>query len=106
MSFGKFPLFQGATRVATLFGIPRAVFGGILAISAVTFLVAKHYGLAIGPILWVICYAITKHDERMFRILYLFFITKFFTLRESGYVELWNGSSVSPVSYNGFEGVK
>jgi len=106
MQFGKFPLFQGATRVATVFGIPRNVFGGILAISAVTFLVAKHYGLAIGPILWVICYAITKRDERMFRILFLFLLTKFYTIRESGYVDLWNGSSVSPVSYNSFEDLK
>lgn len=89
-------MFKGAIRLPTVALIPRNVFGIILAICATLWLTLHWYAVALFVFLWTVCYAITKKDDRAFRIIGLWFITKFATTRESIFTGVWGGSSVSP----------
>jgi len=98
---GVYPLFKGATRLPTYGGIPRNVMLLNLMIGGTLFMTLHFYAIAIFLILWIICYAITKHDDRMFRIIWLVMKTKWAS--RSVFTKKWGGYSCSPTDYSGNE---
>jgi type IV secretion system protein VirB3 len=96
----KFPLFKGATRVATWFLVPRDVFIVTFMFAASLFMAIHLWALLVFAILWLIEWGITKHDDRMFRIIWLWLKTKVRNMFESSFTRLWGGSSYSPVDYS------
>ena len=95
----KFPLFKGATRVPCWFFVPRTVLLGTFMFCGALYMFIHLYAMLLFALLWMVEYAITKHDERMFRILWLWIITKVRNRFDSRLTALWKGSSFSPVSY-------
>ncbi|KVE33105.1 type IV secretion system protein VirB3 [Burkholderia sp. TSV86] len=95
----KFPLFKGATRVPTFLLIPRNMFIVILMGSACLFMVIKFYAIGVFALLWVITWAVTKYDDRMFRILWLWLITKVKNSFDSRFTNALGGSTYAPVEY-------
>lgn len=92
----SFPFFKGAARVPTYFGVPIwplmfAIF--IVALIAMNLSLWWWFSM---PFVWAIMAAITKTDDRAFRIWSLFIDTK---LRNFRYLKLWGASSYSPVYY-------
>jgi len=73
----KYPLFKGATRLPTFFGIPRNVFLITLVVSATFFMFIHLYAIGVFAILFSIEYMLCKYDERIFRIISLYIQTKF-----------------------------
>ncbi|MDL6958162.1 hypothetical protein QS504_24745, partial [Escherichia coli] len=49
--------------------------------------------------LWFIEFCISKHDDRMFRIIWLAIMTKGLNMINSPFTKLWGGSSYSPTDY-------
>src|SRR6266702_3789671 len=95
----KFPLFKGATRVATWLLIPRNVFVLTFMFSASLFMLIHLWALLVFGGLWLIEWSITKYDDRMFRIIGLLLKTKVRNMYESAFTRVWGGSSYSPVDY-------
>lgn len=96
----KFPLFKGATRVATWLLVPRNVFVLTFMFSASLFMMIHLWALLVFAALWLIEWGITKHDDRMFRIIGLWLKTKVRNMVESGFTRQWGGSSYSPVDFS------
>lgn len=96
----KFPLFKGATRVATWLLVPRNVFVLTFMFSASLFMMIHLWALLVFGALWLIEWGITKHDDRMFRIIGLWMKTKVRNMVESAFTRRWGGSSYSPVDYS------
>lgn len=97
--FKPFPLFKGACRLPTFFGIPRTVFILLGCASGSMFLIFKFYVLPFVFIAFMICWIVTRYDDRAFRILGLWFKTKFQNTRNKRFADLWKASSYSPVRY-------
>jgi type IV secretion system protein VirB3 len=95
---GRMPLFKGAARVPRALGIPRTVCLLIFMFSAALFMIIHLWALLILAFLWIICKALTKYDDRMFRIIGLWLQTKFSNSFDSKFKQ-WGGSSYSPVDY-------
>lgn len=95
---GKKPLFKGVTRVAKIGWIPRNVALIIFMISATLFMTLHFWSLLVFVVLWSIAAALTKYDDRIFRIIGLWWQTKFSNYQDSPF-KSWGGSSYSPVSY-------
>lgn len=95
---GQRPLFKGATRVARAIGIPRTVALIIFMFSSALFMIIHAWALLIFGLSWVISAALTKYDDRMFRIIWLWLQTKFINSYDSPFKQ-WGGSSYSPVDY-------
>ncbi|EIF32256.1 type IV secretory pathway, VirB3 component [Burkholderia sp. Ch1-1] len=95
----KFPLFKGATRVPTWAFVPRDVFILTFMFSGALFMIIHFYAIAIFALLWLIEWAITKHDDRAFRIIWVWLKTKVRNRFDSRFTGLWGGSSYSPVDY-------
>ncbi|WP_225776482.1 type IV secretion system protein VirB3 [Pseudomonas sp. Marseille-Q5115] len=96
---GRFPLFKGATRLPTWLGVPRTVLGVTLMFCATLFMTIHLWALGLFGLLWFIEWCISKHDDRMFRILYLGFRTKVLNRINSPFTKRWGGSSSSPIDY-------
>jgi len=99
MADGRYPLFKGATRVPVWIGIPRNVMLGIIIVTATLFMTLHFWAFAVGATAYAVCWTITKHDDRMFRIIGLAFKTKVINLINSPFKSKWGGSSYSPVDY-------
>lgn len=95
----KFPFFKGATRVPTWAFVPRDVFLLTAMFTGAMFMLVHFYAIGIFAFLWLIEWAITKHDDRMFRIIWIWLKTKVRNRIDSGFTGLWGGSSYSPVDY-------
>ena len=95
---GQRPLFKGATRVPRLAGVPRTVALVIFMISATLFMTLHLWSLLVFAVMWSIAAALTKYDDRMFRILSLWLQTKFRNAHDTPFKQ-WSGSSYSPVDY-------
>lgn len=90
-----FPLFKGATRAATLWGVPMIP---LLVMGLGVAVVALLFGLrwwALAPVLWAAMAGITRHDDQAFRIWQLAFDTK---LRNRN-KRFWGASSYAPSNY-------
>jgi type IV secretion system protein VirB3 len=100
------PVFKGATRLPTFAGVPRTVILFTAIGCGVMFMFIHAYAIFIFAILYAIEWSITKHDDKMFHILLLSFNT---TLRSQllffgktrRFWKIWNGSSESPIVYEG-----
>ena len=100
-----FPLFAGACRVPTVFGVPMMpllVAVGLVAMIAMW--ISLWWWLFLIPVV-VIMRLITKHDDRAFSIWWLWFETRGRN-RVSGWLRglgwnqgLWGGSSYAPTNY-------
>ena len=95
---GKKPLFKGITRVPRAIGIPRTIALLLFMFCSALFMIIHIWALLIFAILWIICKTLTQYDDRMFRIIGLWFKSKFINSYESK-CKQWGGSSYSPVSY-------
>jgi len=98
---GVFPLFKGATRLSTFAGVPRFVILGTFMFCAALFMTIHAWALALFGLLWFIEWCISKHDDRMFRVLALTVRTKVFNRINSPFTSLWGGSSYSTIDYKG-----
>lgn len=90
-----FPLFKGATRVATFWGVPMMpllVMFIVVAVGALTLNIWLWFG---APVLWFIMAQITKHDDKAFRIWWLWIDTKL----RNGNKGFWGASTYSPTNY-------
>lgn len=100
---GVFPLFKGACRLPTFGGVPRMVILGTFVFCGAAFMTLHFYAVALFGFLWFVEWCISKHDDRMFRILVLAARTKVFNLVNSPFTKLWGGSSYGTVDYSGRE---
>lgn len=88
----KFPLFKGATRVATVRGVPTVpLMLMLITVACITLLTSLWCALLAVP-LWLIMAAITKSDDRAFRIWGLWIETKMMNRNQ----KFWGASSYSP----------
>ncbi|WP_417522315.1 VirB3 family type IV secretion system protein [Marinobacter sp.] len=94
-----FPLFKGACRLPTVFGIPRSIVIYLGVGGGMLFLFIKFYALPFILLAFAICWSVTLYDARAFRILGLWFKTKFQNTRKKQFFQLWKASSYSPIRY-------
>src|SRR6201992_2706705 len=99
MKAGEFPLFKGATRVPTYMGVPRVSFLLIFMVSGALFMVIHFWTFLLFGFLWFVAFCITKHDDRMFRVIGLAFTTKVVNRIDSPFTKKWGGSSYSTLDY-------
>ncbi len=90
-----FPLFKGATRAATLWGVPTMpLLVMVMAVAAIA-MVAGLQWWALAPALWAVMAGITRHDDQAFRVWQLAIDTK---LRNRN-KRFWGASSYAPSDY-------
>lgn len=95
MSQEPFPLFKGATRVATYWGVPTMpLLSMVIGVACVAMSISI-WAWLIAPVLWFLMAQITKHDDKAFRIWWLWIDTK---LRNKN-KNFWGASSYSPLTY-------
>ena len=90
----RFPFFKGATRVATVWGVPLIPLV-VLAMGMATF--AMFFGiwwLALIVPVWLLMAQITKSDDRAFRIVWLWLQTKVWNRLRHG--DFWGASTYAP----------
>jgi len=97
--YRPFPLFKGACRLPTVAGIPRTTFILLGTLGASLFLAIKVWAFPFIFVAFVTCWSVTKYDDRAFRILGLWFKTKFANTRNRPFHQLWKASSRAPVIY-------
>ncbi|WP_208437067.1 type IV secretion system protein VirB3 [Bartonella taylorii] len=90
-----FPLFKGATRVPTVWGVPMMpLITMVVSIAAIAMTVSIFLWIIALP-LWFIMAQITKNDDKAFRIWWLWIDSKFRNRNKS----FWGASSYSPSNY-------
>ncbi|CAB3802641.1 Type IV secretion system protein virB3 [Paraburkholderia ultramafica] len=90
-----FPLFKGATRVPTRFGVPTTPLLCAVCVVAILAMWASLWcWLLLIPVI-AIMRLITRHDDRAFGIWWLWFETK----ARNRNKRLWGGSSYAPRHY-------
>ncbi|PIT70415.1 type IV secretion system protein VirB3 [Bartonella tribocorum] len=92
----EFPLFKGATRVPTMWGVPMMPLIIMIMGVAVIAMTINIFLWVIAPPLCFIMAQITKNDDKAFRIWWLWIDTKFRN-RNKGF---WGASSYSPSNYS------
>lgn len=90
-----FPLFKGATRAATKGGVPLPPLLFMLMFVGSVAILVSLWGLVLAPILWATMAAITRHDDRAFRIWGLWLETQ----ARNRNKRIWRASSYAPASY-------
>lgn len=90
-----FPLFKGATRPATVFGVPTIPCLVMLISVAVPAMLFSPMIWGAAPVLFALMRAVARHDPGMFRIWNLWRETKAFNKHKS----YWNASSYTPRKY-------
>lgn len=89
------PVFKGASRVPTVFGIPTVIFAGsVLVVAQLAMVFGLVWWLSLAAILPLFA-AITRHDDRAFHILWIGIKTRYLNRNKS----FWNGSSYTPSTY-------
>jgi len=73
---GRFPLYKGATRVATMWGVPFLPLVAMVLAVAVLVMFFGFYWLALFVPGWVVMAQVTRTDDRAFRMLGLWAETK------------------------------
>ncbi|AGF75070.1 TrwM protein [Bartonella australis AUST/NH1] len=91
----EFPLFKGATRVPTIWGVPMIpLMVMAMGVAVVAMTISLLWWFVALP-LWFIMAQITKSDDRAFRIWWLWIDTKFRNRNKN----FWGASSYSPSNY-------
>ena len=96
---GRFPLFKGATRLPTWLGVPRSAMIVTFMFCGALWMHIHLYALGLFVVLWFVEWLITRHDDRMFRVIALAFQTKIVNFVDSPFIKRWGGSSYSPTNY-------
>jgi type IV secretion system protein VirB3 len=92
-----YPLFKGATRVATVKGgVPTRAFVGLVFLTVIVAMFIRIWGWAVFPILYPIVAVISRNDDRAFWILELWWKTKF-NVRTKAF---WGAVSYTPTPYS------
>lgn len=90
-----FPLFKGATRVPTIWGVPMMpLIVMVVSVAAVAMTVNIFLWVIALP-LWFIMAQITKNDDKAFRVWWLWVDSKFRNRNKN----FWGASSYSPSNY-------
>lgn len=87
-----FPLFNGATRPPTLLGVPLVPIMLMFMVVACIAMLTKPWWIALAIPAWAVMAAITRHDDRAFRVWGLALDTK---LRNRN-KRFWKASSYAP----------
>ncbi|WP_336287514.1 type IV secretion system protein VirB3 [Bartonella sp. CB60] len=91
----EFPLFKGATRVPTIWGVPMIpAISMVIGVASVAMTISIFLWI-MAPPLWFIMAQITKNDDKAFRIWWLWIDTKLRNRNKS----FWGASSYSPSDY-------
>lgn len=91
----SFPLFKGMTRLSTVLHVPLIP---LLFVGITICLIAFWFGmewLFLLPAAWFIMFVITKNDDKAFRILGLWFRTKFL----NRYKSFWKASTYTTINH-------
>ncbi len=95
----RFPLFKGATRVATVAGVPLIPLVVLVVAVASTAVLVSVWWLALLVPGWLLMAQITKADDRAFRVLWLWMRTKganrLRLVRAGASGEFWGASTYS-----------
>ena len=95
----RFPLFKGATRVATVGGVPLIPLVVLVVGVASAGMVLGVWWLSLLVPGWLLMAQVTKSDDRAFRILWLWIQTKLANrlrmIRFRGRNEFWGASTYS-----------
>lgn len=87
-----FPLFKGATRPATMFGVPTVpLLLMVVSVAACAMLITIKLFILL-PVFWLAMHGITKNDPRAFRIWWLWMRTKLLNRNKRH----WKASSYTP----------
>jgi len=73
---GRYPLYKGATRIATMWGVPFIPLVAMVLAIAVVVMFFGFYWLALFVPAWLLMAQVTRTDDRAFRILGLWLETK------------------------------
>lgn len=91
-----YPLFKGATRVATIKGgVPTRAFLALVFVT-VTIAMFALWGWLIGPLLYPILAVLSRNDDRAFWIWELWLKTKFLAPNK----RYWGAISLTPTAYS------
>ncbi|WP_081760408.1 VirB3 family type IV secretion system protein [Bordetella petrii] len=91
----QYPLFKGATRVATIKGgVPTRPFLALVFLT-VTVAMFTLWGWLIGPILYPVLAVLSRNDDRAFWIWELWLRTKFLAPNK----RFWEAISLTPTPY-------
>lgn len=90
-----YPLFKGATRKATFLGVPTTPLLAVVILVGVLAITISLAVWLIMPVIIFIMAQITRHDDKAFRIWWLWFETKG---RNRNKV-FWGASSYTPSDY-------
>lgn len=92
-----YPLFKGATRVATVKGgVPTRAFVGLVFLTVVVAMFIRIWGWLVFPVLYPIVAVISRNDDRAFWILELWWKTKFTVPNKA----FWGAVSYTPTPYS------
>ncbi|MDH0740361.1 MULTISPECIES: type IV secretion system protein VirB3 [Achromobacter] len=92
----RFPLFKGATRVATVpGGVPTRAFAGLVFVT-VTAASFTLWGWLLFPVLYPVMAILSRHDDRAFWIWELWVKTKFLAKNK----RFWGAISLTPTPYS------
>lgn len=92
----QYPLFKGATRIATIKGgVPTRAFVALVFLN-VTAAMFTLWGWLLGPILYPILAVLSRNDDRAFWIWELWFKTKLLAPNK----RFWGAISLTPIPYS------
>ncbi|BEG77411.1 MULTISPECIES: type IV secretion system protein VirB3 [Achromobacter] len=92
-----YPLFKGATRVATVKGgVPTRAFVGLVFLTVVIAMFIRIWGWLVFPALYPIVAVISRNDDRAFWILELWWKTKFTVPNKA----FWGAVTYTPTPYS------
>lgn len=90
-----FPLFKGATRTATVWGVPTIpLLFAFIFVASIAMLFSLWLWILMVPI-WAVMAAVTKYDDKAFRIWGLFIQTKLRNRNKA----FWKGSTYATARY-------
>lgn len=94
-----YPLFQGATRLPTILGVPMMPLMVMTMGVAVVALLLSIFWWGLWLVLWFVMAQITKNDDKAFRKWGLWIDTKFLNGLFNGGRKFWGASTYSPANY-------
>ena len=92
----QYPLFKGATRIATIKGgVPTRAFMGLVFLTVVVAMFTL-WGWLLGPVLYPVLAVLSRNDDRAFWIWELWLRTKFFAPNK----RFWGAISLTPTPHS------
>jgi type IV secretion system protein VirB3 len=91
----QYPLYKGATRLPTVGGVPTmALLTMLICVASIAMLFSLWLWL-FAPAFWFLMAQITKHDDKAFRVWWLWLDTKLRNRNKA----FWGASTYSRVDY-------